>query len=114
MRPGALLPYKDTLLLIANEGFISFFDITKFPPLTVDFKQDLDIIMSESTTTSQGNNSICSQQDKFGAHTSMGLSWLSMNQENVTEKTLSYSSATFKLLGSAFTSMTIMATVLAL
>ena len=37
--PGALATYKDTLLLVANEGFVSFLDMTKFPPLPTDFQE---------------------------------------------------------------------------
>eukprot|EP00354_Favella_ehrenbergii_P002671 CAMPEP_0170467852 /NCGR_PEP_ID=MMETSP0123-20130129/11271_1 /TAXON_ID=182087 /ORGANISM="Favella ehrenbergii, Strain Fehren 1" /LENGTH=52 /DNA_ID=CAMNT_0010734313 /DNA_START=822 /DNA_END=980 /DNA_ORIENTATION=+ len=37
-RPSSLATYKDTLLLIANEGFISMLDMSKFPPLSQDFK----------------------------------------------------------------------------
>jgi len=35
--PGALLTYKDSLLLIANRGFISQLDVRKFPPTAEDF-----------------------------------------------------------------------------
>ena len=35
--PKSLLTYKDTLLLVGNEGFVSMLDMTKFPPLPTDF-----------------------------------------------------------------------------
>ena len=81
--PGALLPYKDTLLLIANEGFISFFDITKFPPLLVDFKED-GIPLSEKTHMDLGNNSICAR-NPAATYASLGMSFLTMNKESVSE-----------------------------
>ena len=35
--PGAVLSYKDTLLLVANQGFISQLDLRGFPPTADDF-----------------------------------------------------------------------------
>ena len=38
--PNAVLSYKDSLLLIANEGFISQLDLRSFPPTADDFYPD--------------------------------------------------------------------------
>ena len=35
--PSAVLPYKDTLLLVANDGFISQLDTRNYPPTADDF-----------------------------------------------------------------------------
>ena len=45
LSPAALLTFKDTLLLVANEGFISMLDMTKFPPLASDFR-DTDLAVT--------------------------------------------------------------------
>lgn len=55
--PKSLLTYKDTLLLVGNEGFISMLDMTKFPPLPTDFKEhEIAIVQVPSNIAS---NSIC-------------------------------------------------------
>ena len=48
--PGAVLPYKDTLLLVANKGFISQLDLRNDPPTERDFFHN-DLISFEGNTT---------------------------------------------------------------
>ena len=55
-KPNALTSYKDTLLLIANEAYISMLDMTKFPPLASDFQPNKIEVTQEPNW---GSNSIC-------------------------------------------------------
>lgn len=112
MNPAGLLPYKDTLLLIANEGFISVLDITKFPPLLNDFiPNGVPMPQSESMLKgSFGNNSVCAAQP-HESNAPLGLSFISMKQETVAAKTLSYSAATST--GLALTALLASASILA-
>ena len=78
LNPGALLPYKDTLLLIANEGFVTFLDITKFPPLPTDFRSTgVPIPVELLFAGSFGNNSICAS-NPAATEASLGMSFISM------------------------------------
>lgn len=54
------MTYKDTILLVGNEGFISMLDITKFPPLPTDFKEYEIAITQEASVFP--NNSMCASQ----------------------------------------------------
>ena len=89
-RPGSLATYKDTVLLIANEGFISLLDITKFPPLAQDF---LDYTIAvEQASDGITSNSVCAA----GAPPTKavrGMTLISEDRMTVQAKTLSYSRA---------------------
>ena len=89
--PGALLTYKDTLLLISNEGFISMLDMTKFPPLPTDF-QEYQITVDDMPDA--GSNSICA---RLGQATSSAksMSFITVNSETVNAKTLSSSGSSY-------------------
>ena len=89
-RPGSLATYKDTVLLIANEGFISLLDITKFPPLSQDFK-DYTIPASPPNDTIS-NNSVCAAQAP-ATKAARGLTFISEDRLTVQARTLSYSGA---------------------
>lgn len=65
LNPQALLTYKDTLLLVANEGFISILDISKFPPLSTDFKKDGITVTQKANPVA--NNSVCAAKRSAAA-----------------------------------------------
>ena len=53
--PGAVLSYKDTLLLVANQGFISQLDLRAFPPTADDFySNDLIQLSPEGAAAPKG------------------------------------------------------------
>ena len=89
--PGALVTYKDTLLLVANEGFISMLDMTKFPPLPTDF-QEYKVTVDDQPDV--GSNSLCA---RFGTPTTSAksMSFITVNSETVNAKTLSSSGSTY-------------------
>ena len=91
---GGLATYRDTLLLVANEGFISMLDMTKFPPNALDF-HDYTIEVTQDLTD-YGNNSICAAMGST-TKAARSLSLISMDKETVTAKSI-LSAATDKLL----------------
>ena len=53
--PGAVLSYKDSLLLVANQGFISQLDLRGFPPTVKDFySNDLIALPSGDAAAPKG------------------------------------------------------------
>ena len=79
--------------MIANEGFVSLLDITKYPPLIKDFKETgVPVPDNLLFPGSFGNNSICANNPSATV-ASLGMSFLAMDQETVTAKTISYSGA---------------------
>ena len=95
-RPGSLATYKDTVLLIANEGFISMLDITKFPPLSQDFKDDT--ITAEPPIGALTSNSACAS-NLPPTKAARGLTLISEDRMSVQAKTLSYSGSAAASVG---------------
>ena len=82
--PTSITTFKDTLLLIADEGFISMLDMTNFPPLPSDFK-DYTIDIPEFSSAS---NSVCAVRNPTVSSAASNLNFISMNSENINMKTI--------------------------
>jgi len=72
--------FKDSLLLIANEGFISMLDMSKFPPLSSDFHDY--VIPIPDLTGGLTTNSACSV-GLPATKAPRGLTLISENKKNV-------------------------------
>ena len=53
-RPDAILAYKETLLLVANQGFISQMDLRSFPPNADDFYPNHVVELNGRTSAPKG------------------------------------------------------------